>query len=156
MFRHLSLPAAAVMSEGMLRIRGTYIMDRKGGAFDQRRPSWLSKAALLTSQSCCRFWCGLLADLGKNRRRWNPFGLLSVPSTNKADVSLAQINQDEWLTRKYLGFIKMKVHRVEVSTETWIWRSARQTSRNLMMRMASCMRFLPMPVLMGMGKSCPT
>ena len=56
-----------VMSEGMLRmgpIRGTYVMDRKGGAFDQRRPSWLSKAALLTSQSCCPFWSGLLADLG--------------------------------------------------------------------------------------------
>lgn len=38
---------------------------------------------------------------------------------NKVDADSVQVQGDGWLIRKYLGFLKMKVRRREVSIESW-------------------------------------
>ena len=38
---------------------------------------------------------------------------------NKVDADACQVGRDGWLLRKYLGFIKMKVRRGEVSIDPW-------------------------------------
>ena len=38
---------------------------------------------------------------------------------NKVQADPSTISHDGWLLRKYLGFIKMKVRRSEVSVESW-------------------------------------
>ena len=38
---------------------------------------------------------------------------------NKVQTNPPQVSHDGWLLRKYLGFIKMKVRRSEVSVESW-------------------------------------